>query len=329
MPWIPSDIEQREGRIERQGNQNNEIELYGYATSGSMDATNWQMLERKARFINMAMSGDRSIRRIEDVGSNVNQFALAKALASGDERLMKKAGLDAEVARLLRLRDAHTDDQFNIRRTIKRTTETIEGCHRQIARLEADIARRIPSSPDEIHYAIGDAILTDRKAVGERILRRALEMRMRGTSAHELLGTFNGIGLELTGYETRDDDGERVLSTTIAVLHNGEHRGFEITDKTRASTVIGRIESSIHGLDADIANARANLEAHERRLPAFEARLGQDFPDAALLDEKLQELAELEAELAMTKGEFEPDNGDEALFSQCDDGESRPLPRAA
>src|SRR3546814_8881 len=134
VPWLPSDIEQREGRIERQGNQNDEIELYGYATSGSMDATNWQMLERKARFINMAMSGDRSIRRIEDVSSNVNQFALAKALASGDDRLMKKAGLDAEVARLLRLRDAHTDDQYNIRRTIRRTTQEIEACHKQLDR---------------------------------------------------------------------------------------------------------------------------------------------------------------------------------------------------
>jgi hypothetical protein len=93
VPWLPSQIEQREGRIERQGNENDEIELYAYATKRSVDATGWQILERKARFIDAAMLGDRSVRRIEDAGSQANQFALAKAIASGDERLMRKAGI--------------------------------------------------------------------------------------------------------------------------------------------------------------------------------------------------------------------------------------------
>ncbi|UXC92947.1 hypothetical protein EGM87_21850 [Sphingobium sp. RSMS] len=329
VPWIPSDIEQREGRIERQGNQNDEIELYGYATSGSMDATNWQMLERKARFINMAMSGDRSIRRIEDVGSNVNQFALAKALASGDERLMKKAGLDAEVARLLRLRDAHVDDQFNIRRTIRRTTDSIEDCHRQIARLESDIARRIPTNGEEVIFDTGGTIITDRKAVGEKILLRAYQMRTHGVAAREMLGTFNGIDLEITGYDAIDDEEDSLICTTIAMLHHGEQRGFEVTDKTRSSTVVGRIESSLRNLDTDLAIVRTNLEANERRLPAFEARLGQTFPDAALLEDKLQLLASLEEELANSKGEFEPGNDGEAPVTDREGIDGRPLSEAA
>ena len=75
MPWLPSEIEQREGRIERQGNQHDEIEIYAYATLGSMDATMWQNNERKARFIAAALSGDRSIRTIDDIGEAANQFA--------------------------------------------------------------------------------------------------------------------------------------------------------------------------------------------------------------------------------------------------------------
>ncbi|MCK9549522.1 lactate dehydrogenase [Aquamicrobium sp.] len=329
VPWIPSDIEQREGRIERQGNQNDEIELYGYATSGSMDATNWQMLERKARFINMAMSGDRSIRRIEDVGSNVNQFALAKALASGDDRLMRKAGLDAEVARLLRLRDAHIDDQYNIRRTIKRTADAIVDGHSQIARLEADIARRVSPNLDEVLFDSAGTMLTDRKTAGERILRHAFEMRLDGTPACLMLGTFNGIALETSGYDALDDDGEPVLRTSIAALHHGERNAFDITDKTRWNTVVGRLESSIRDLDTDLATVRAELEANERRLPAFEARLGQDFPDTALLDDKLRELAELEADLATTKGEFEPGNDDEAASSECETVDATLVEQAA
>ena len=311
VPWIPSDIEQREGRIERQGNQNDEIELYGYATSGSMDATNWQMLERKARFIAMAMSGDRSIRRIEDVGSNVNQFALAKALASGDDRLMRKAGLDAEVARLLRLRDAHVDDQYNIRKTIRRTTDAIAAAYRKIAALEADIAKRLPRREGEAIFDPGDGmIITDRKAVGERILALAAQARRRGQIARQRLGNYYGFDLELSADEVIDDDRHLAIETGIAILHHGEQRGFEVSDKTRWSSLVGRIEGSIRNLDIELSGVRAGLEADERRLPAFEARLGQDFPDTALLEDKLQELAALEADLANSKGEF--DAGDDA-----------------
>jgi hypothetical protein len=92
VPWMPSKIEQREGRGERQGNEHDEIEIYAYATTGSMDATMWQSNERKMRFIAAAFGGDRTVRRLEDLeGSQASQFALAKALASGDERLLRKA----------------------------------------------------------------------------------------------------------------------------------------------------------------------------------------------------------------------------------------------
>ena len=118
VPWLPSDIEQREGRIERQGNQNEEIDVFAYATLGSVDATGWQLLERKARFIEAALGGDRTIRKLEDVADTASQFAMAKALASGDQRLMQKAGLEAELARLQRQHAAHFDDQHAIRRQI-------------------------------------------------------------------------------------------------------------------------------------------------------------------------------------------------------------------
>ena len=115
VPWLPAEIEQREGRIERQGNAHDEIEIYAYATLGSMDAPMWQSNERKARFIAAALAGDRGLRRLEDAGSQAGQFALAKAIASGDPRLMHKAGLEAEIARLRRLRAAHSDDRHAIR----------------------------------------------------------------------------------------------------------------------------------------------------------------------------------------------------------------------
>ena len=143
VPWLPSQIEQREGRIERQGNQHDEIELYAYATLGSMDATMWQNNERKARFIAAALSGDRSVRTIDDIGEAANQFALAKAIASGDARLMQKAGLEAEIARLDRQRAAHFDDQLNIRRRIADAQSEHAHAIQRAKDIRADIAQHI------------------------------------------------------------------------------------------------------------------------------------------------------------------------------------------
>ena len=154
VPWLPSQIEQREGRIERQGNQHEEIEIYAYATLGSMDATMWQNNERKARFIAAALSGDRSIRRLEDVGSQANQFAMAKAIASGDQRLMQKAGLEGEIARLERQRAAHIDDQHAIRRQIRDAEREIEISTRRIGKIAEDIARLVPTGGESFTMAV-------------------------------------------------------------------------------------------------------------------------------------------------------------------------------
>ena len=147
VPWLPSQIEQREGRIVRQGNQHDEVDIFAYATLGSLDATMWQNNERKARFIAAALSGDTSVRRLEDLGEGqANQFAMAKAIASGDPRLMQKAGLEAEIARLERLRAAHIDDQHAIRRQIRDAEREIERATRRIGEIGQDIERLVPTA---------------------------------------------------------------------------------------------------------------------------------------------------------------------------------------
>ena len=175
VPWLPSDIEQREGRIVRQGNQNPEVEIYAYATLTSMDATMWQANERKQRFIEAALSGDRSIRRLEDAGSQANQFALAKAIASGDQRLMQKAGLDAEIARLERLRAAHIDNQLMIRRTVADARNTIGHAEERIAAITQDLACLVPTRGDAFRMMLGDRCFTERKPAGGTLLRLIAE----------------------------------------------------------------------------------------------------------------------------------------------------------
>ena len=193
VPWLPSQIEQREGRIERQGNENDEIELYAYATKRSVDATGWQILERKARFIDAAMSGDRSVRRIEDAGSQANQFALAKAIASGDERLMRKAGIASEIARLERLRDSHFDDQFAIRRKIGFGEKRLEDATRRIEAITQDLARRIPTRGDAFTMTVGDRRLTERKAAGEALIAFVRKMKPQKPGATAPIAAIGGF----------------------------------------------------------------------------------------------------------------------------------------
>src|SRR5271157_2485597 len=142
-------IEQREGRIERQGNQHDEIDIYAYATLGSMDATMWQANERKARFIAAALSGDRTVRTIDDIGETANQFAIAKAIASGDARLLQKAGLEGEIARLDRQRAAHFDDHLAVRRQVRHAQVEREQSLCRIEQINDDLRHRVATRGDQ------------------------------------------------------------------------------------------------------------------------------------------------------------------------------------
>src|ERR1700733_1673925 len=194
VPWLPSHIEQREGRIERQGNQHEEIEIFAYATLGSMDATMWQNNERKARFIEAALSGDRTIRRIEDEGGQANQFAMAKAIASGDSRLMRKAGLESEIARLRRQRAAHVDDQHAIRRQIRDATHDRARAETRIVAITADLARRQSTRGDAFTMEVEGRTITQRKVAGASLLtkvRLAARERIARTWTVGRIGGFD------------------------------------------------------------------------------------------------------------------------------------------
>ena len=120
-PWRPADVEQREGRILRQGNQNPVVDVVRYVTAGSFDVYMWQTVEIKAGFIHQVLGGQVGSRQLDDVASDQElSYAEVKALATGDDRIVRKAGLDADVARLRRQRTAHFEDQSRLQRTISR-----------------------------------------------------------------------------------------------------------------------------------------------------------------------------------------------------------------
>ena len=299
VPWLPSQIEQREGRIERQGNQHDEIELYAYATLGSMDATMWQNNERKARFIAAALSGDRSIRRVEDIGSQANQFAMAKAIASGDSRLMQKAGLETEIARLQRQRAAHIDDQHDIRRRIHAARHDRQRAEARIAAIRQDIARRTSTRGDAFTMIIGGRTITERKVAGASLLSK-LRMAVAG-ARHARLDHRPDRRLRPDRQRPAQPLGRRAGPRRWSCSARTTSRRSRVQDDLTALGLIARLEYVLDHFEADLEKQTRRAADAVARLAGYEPRLGETFPLQGELDEKLARMAELEADLAKTE----------------------------
>ncbi len=299
VPWLPSQIEQREGRIERQGNQHAEIDICAYATLGSMDATMWQNNERKARFIEAALSGDRAIRRLEDVGSQANQFAMAKAIASGDSRLMQKAGLESEIARLQRQRAAHVDDQHAIRRQIRDATREQAHAERRIRAITADLARRLPTRGDQFSMEIEGRTIKQRRVAGASLLTKIrLAARARDPRCWTV-GRIGGFDLTCDIQAARQD---ARLEPDLVLERTDFAQPIAMDSETTAAGLLARLEHALDRMETDIEEHRRRVTDAQVRLAGYEPRLGEGFPLQGELDAKLAQLTDIEVDLAATEG---------------------------
>ncbi len=294
VPWLPSQIEQREGRIERQGNQHDEIDIFAYATEGSMDAQMWQNNERKARFIAAALSGDTSVRRLDDLGSGqANQFAMAKAIASGDQRLMQKAGLEADVARLERLRAAHRDDQFAVRRQIRNAERDIEHDTRRIAEIGKDIERRLPTSGDAFAMTVGGQAFTERKPAGRALMKEIMTLVHLREEDETTFATIVGFDLIFSGQRFGQDD----FRYDVTLARCGAETGIDLALTVTPLGAVSRIEHVLSGFEEERAQYRFRLDDAKRRLASYQSRQGGEFGFGEELAEKRRQLNEIEADL--------------------------------
>jgi N12 class adenine-specific DNA methylase len=296
VPWLPSQIEQREGRILRQGNQHDVIDIYAYATEGSMDAQMWQNNERKARFIAAALSGDTSIRRLEDMGEGqASQFAMAKAIASGDPRLMQKAGLEADIARLERLRAAHMDDQHAIRRQIRDAARDIEYSTRRVSEVGQDIERLVPTAGDGVSMVVEDDTFTERKLAGRALMKEILTLAQLQQEGETVIASIGGFDLEYSG-ERFGKDGYRYATM---LMRTGVDHEIELPMTVTPLGAISRLEHALDDFEGERKRYHQRLADARRRLVSYQTRgEGEDFAFASELAEKRRQLAEIEADLA-------------------------------
>ncbi|WP_025038364.1 Eco57I restriction-modification methylase domain-containing protein [Bradyrhizobium sp. DOA9] len=295
VPWLPSQIEQREGRIVRQGNQHDEVDIFAYATEGSLDAQMWQNNERKARFIAAALSGDTSIRRLEDMGeSQANQFAMAKAIASGDPRLMQKAGLEADIARLERLRAAHIDDQHAVRRQMREAERDIDLSIRRIGEVSRDIERRVPTAGDAFTMAVTGDSYAERKPAGRALMKEILILVQLQQEGEIVIASIGGFELAYSG-ERFGADGYRY---TTMLLRTGAEYETELPVTVTPLSAVARLEHALANFEGERERYRQRLADARRRLASYESRDGGDFAFAGELAEKRRQLAEVEMALA-------------------------------
>ncbi|WFU51814.1 helicase-related protein [Sinorhizobium terangae] len=296
VPWLPSQIEQREGRIVRQGNQHDEVDIFAYATQGSLDASMWQNNERKARFIAAALSGDTSIRRLEDLGEGAaNQFAMAKAIASGDERLMQKAGLEADIARLERLRAAHDDDQYAVRRQIRDAQRAIEISIRRIAEIGRDIERLIPTAGDAFVMTIKDKAYDERKLAGRALMKEILTLVQLQQEKEVVIASIGGFDLVHSGECFGKGDGYRY--TTLLQRTDADYE-IDLPVTVTPLGAVSRLEHALDGFEDEQNHYQRRLEEAQRRLASYRSRQGGAFAFADELAEKRRRLRGVDEALA-------------------------------
>jgi hypothetical protein len=296
VPWLPSQIEQREGRIVRKGNQHEEVDIFAYATEGSLDASMWQNNERKARFIAAALSGDTSIRRLNEIGEGAaNQFAMAKAIASGDERLMQKAGLEADIARLERLRAAHEDDQYAVRRQMRDAEREIETATRRIGEIGRDIVRLKPTGGDAFTMMVLGHEYAERKEAGRALMKEILTLLQLQQDGEVHLATIGGFDLVYEGERFGKGDGYRYETL---LQRTGADYEIDLAITVTPLGAISRLEHALSGFDEEQHQYRRRLEEAERRLVSYRSRDGSAFAFADDLEEKRLTLRAIEAQLS-------------------------------
>jgi phage shock protein A len=291
-PWRPADIEQRDGRILRQGNQNREVRVIRYATEGSFDIYMWQTVERKATFINQVATGRAADRDVDDIGDQALSYAEVKALATGNPLILEKAAVDAEVAKLTRLERAHCDDQHRLRRSLEAAERRAAALEERIKHLTAAMAARTDTRGDRFTMTVAGTRHTKRADAGAHLLGEA-ERLLRAVATARVerreIGRLAGLRVDVE-IDRRIED-EVVLDIPQADTEV-RMRAAEIPDADPA-TVVTRLERRIHGLETKLDDARSELDAVLREAAKARRRLGLDFNDTWRLEELRRRQAEI------------------------------------
>ena len=294
-PWRPSDIEQREGRIIRQGNlfkdKNVPVKVFKYVTEGTFDAYSWQVIENKQKFIGQIMTSKSPVRSCEDVDESALSYAEVKALATGNPYIKEKMQMDVDVSKLKLAKANHTSMIYRLEDNIaKNFPMQISRLKERIAGLEADIAKNAENTPaeeDVFSMKIGDRVYSERKEAGAALIDMCHAMKDINASVN--VGEYRGFGMVLSF----DSFNKCFVLNLRGQLSHNMQVGAD------ASGNITRINNLLDGMTKTMEEDKSHLENTERQLAIAKQEVVKPFEKEQELTEKLSRLAELNALLNM------------------------------
>jgi len=248
-------------------------------------------LETKAKFIAQVMSGDMTIRRLEDLDSAALTYAEVKAIASGNPLVIEKAQVDAELIRLTRLRSAHAEEQYRIRSNLRRSQEDAEIFTTRLANLRQDLAVRQDTSGDKFRIELDGQESNNRGIAGELILRRAEKLQAR-FGEDTRIGKFAGFDLFLR---------PSFNNTTEMVLRGQNSYGARVTDT--ALGTIRSLEVTVHGFEERAERLELDITDANKRVKELGEKVGAKFEREDRYQELSRRQSEIEEKLDLTKNQ--------------------------
>ena len=309
-PWRPSDLQQRLGRIVRQGNENEEVEIFRYVTEGTFDAYLYQLVENKQKFIAQIMTSKAPVRVADDVDETALSYSEIKALATGNPLIIEKCNLDMEVARLNMLKASHLNQVYSLEELvhrkypaeITRLTERIAGYERDV-----ELAKAHPKAQEGFcGMEVDGKHYTEKEDAGKAIIDVCT--KMTGSDA-VLLGQYRGFSMVLA-YDGMSNEYRITLKGTLS---------HTVTLGADVFGNITRLDNALENLAGNLDGERAKLEEAKVQLENARTELATPFSREEELTEKTARLKELNILLNM-------DEKDKTLIDETpDEGEEPPM----
>ena len=304
VPWRPSDIEQQEGRILRQGNMNDKVKIFRYVTEGTFDSYSWQLIENKQKFIGQIMTSKSPVRSCEDIDEAALSYAEVKALATGNPYIKEKMDLDIQVSKLKLLKANHTSQRYRLEDNIaKHYPMQITALKERLEGYRTDIqtyAAHKPVDKDAFSMKIGNRTYTDKKEAGAALIdmcRSAKQPNMAVT-----IGEYQGFKMSVSF--------DSFFSKFTISLKGSLSHEVEIGADPLGN--LQRLSNALEGMTGKMADVEQKLSNVEHQLETAKVEVTKPFAQEQELAEKLERLAELNALLNMDeKGDNALDMGDD------------------
>ena len=290
-PWKPSDLEQQEGRILRQGNMNPKVKIFRYVTEGTFDAYMWQVVENKQKFISQIMTSKSPVRSCEDVDDTALSYAEIKALATGNPHIKEKMDLDIQVSKLKLARANYISGIYKLEEDIvKRYPVMITALKQRIEGLKKDFDHVKPvldKDKEQFRMTVSGKEYTEMKDAGSAIIQACAGLK--AVNSEGKIGTYEGFDM-IVGFDTMN----RAFTLT---LKRQSSYTFEIGNDPMGN--IRRINNALGRIESELTSAKNKLENVENQLTVAKEEVNKPFPQEKEYREKSERLNELNSLLNM------------------------------